>query len=445
MRARHVAAVVLSSALASCSFGHTSHRARQEQSRRDTDLQMTSGSTTTAVSAEPVGPSATAVPTILASPSKAPGRTTATSRVATAGPRVSASTLVSTPAFGATVTSSTRPPAVTSPPTTVIDAGPAPAAGHGAMAMALGEGSVWVRTWTYQNRSATVTTLVRVDPATGHRVAVIPINTDTQGSVVVAGGFVWLDDTFKNQFIRVDARTNSVADTITIPAPFDTNGCRMSQGSAVVGAGSVWINSSCGAIARIDARTGKATMLDISGDVSDPKKVALKTFGTSAMWLSNSMDGIIELDPATNKVVSHIPLNSLNAMWAPQRILTATPGQLWVIASDAGPGATGNRVGVFRVDESARTATGLRSASKFDFGDLLTADGTVLWVSYNGRLRSTDAATGTVNAEYPDMPSCLPTMQLTAGAAWCGSYFDPLVIRLSLSDGAAPRVAVGAY
>src|SRR5262249_25945749 len=146
------------------------------------------------------------------------------------------------------------------PTPVVIDVGPPPARGHGSAAVAVGEGSVWVRTGPYGPPSTPFTTLVRIDVATGHRLAVIPVDIDSYGGLAVGEGWVWLNDLGKNRIVRIDTRPASVVESIALTLPANATGCSLFSPSVpLIGEGSVWVKGSCGAIARIDPTTGKVT------------------------------------------------------------------------------------------------------------------------------------------------------------------------------------------
>jgi hypothetical protein len=182
--------------------------------------------------------------------------------------------------------------------------------------------------------------------------------------------------------------------------------------------------------------------LDVRGDVRDTRYIGLGTFGAAGLWITDDSDGVALIDPATNRVVSHVPLTGLNNTWAAQQIVNGPPGQLWVLASDGGAGSLGSRTAVFRLDEATRTAQGLRSSSRLEFGDFLTGDGNTLWVRHNFRLRGIDAASGITTADLSDIPNCIPPAPITAGALWCGSV-DPNVFRFGLTDGSVWEVRIG--
>jgi streptogramin lyase len=274
---------------------------------------------------------------------------------------------------------------------------------------------------------------------------VIPLDINSYGGVVTANGWVWLDDGAKDRIVRVDSRSPSVIESIPLSLPFDAASCpqgRFLPSAPLVGAGSVWVQGACGAIARIDATTGKVTaMVDTRGDARDNRYVGIRAYGSDGMWVSKSGAGVAPLDPATNRIGSYLPLTGLNGTWVTERIVSGGPGRLWVLAND-GAVSAGGQVAVFRIDEAARTLTAVRSGSRFEFGDFLNADGDVFWVRRNSRLRIVDAVSGTVTADVADLPNCIAPVPSTAGAAWCGSI-DPNLYRIGLSDGAIWKIPIG--
>jgi hypothetical protein len=444
--------LVLAVLLASCSFSHSgSHSDRGGQDKGGgTDLNMTGRSTMTTVAADDGA---------VAFPSPSPELTPAV-HVATTAPRVGAATTTkANNAVGSATSSSVAPAAVTvvgsvsdpappvgPPPTVVIDSGPAPVARHGAAGVASGEGSMWVRTGDYGANSPTFTSLVQIDPATGHRLAVTPLDINSYGGVMASNGWVWLDDYGKDQVVRVDSRSQSVIEKTPLSSPFFSPSCAgrfAPQPSLVAGAGSIWVQGGCGAVARIDQTTGKVTtVLDTRTDGRDNRFVKLGVFGNDGLWVSQGSTGVALLDPATNKVGPFTPLTGFNGTWVAQQIVNGVPGQLWVLANDGDGTTNGNHIAVFRIDEATRAVAPMRVVSRFDFGDLLAADGNVFWIRAAARLRSVDAATGKVIADLNDVPNCIPPVPIAAGAAWCGSI-DSYVFRIATGDGATWKVRIG--
>jgi streptogramin lyase len=345
-------------------------------------------------------------------------------------------------------------PATTAPFRTleVIDEGPQPYTRQGGVSFAAADGTLWVRTGARSSTDSQYpTSLVRVDPASGRRLAVIPSDISGYGNVVSGFGSVWMDDWGRGQIVRVDAAT-STTKNIVLPLPSEV--CKCQDGDhfypspPVPGADSMWVRSLSGTIARIDPTTNKVVAHIDLGMRNDRNQAtfAIQRFGTNGLWLSAGTDGLVEIDPTTNTVAKKLPVVAAGIKWTVGAVKGDDNNHLWVIANDA-PTTTAapSRVAVFALDDQSDTVTLLRIASATDFGTMLgMGPGETFWTSNATRLRRVDIATGAVRFDADQSVPCeFAVATPSPDALWCGAIRNNLVSRVVQPDGAIVQVRVG--
>ena len=147
--------------------------------------------------------------------------------------------------------------------------------------VAVGFGSVWV--------GDSVSSIARVDPASGERTNFAVGNSPI--AIAAGEGAVWVVDDSDQTLTRIDpASENAVLDTTTLGG----------QPSAVaVGGGAVWVtNAEHNTVAKIDPGDSSVTGTTRVG--RRPTGVAV---GEDAVWVANSLSGTVSrLDPRTGAV-----------------------------------------------------------------------------------------------------------------------------------------------
>jgi YVTN family beta-propeller protein len=200
--------------------------------------------------------------------------------------------------------------------------------GQGGPGLTFASGSVWV-TNADQRRVA------RVEP--GADPTTIPV--DVSPSAIAAApdaDIVWVAGRTRSGgglLARIDARTNQVAGTFSVPQPpsglavtadggtvwmvttkdrtlrsFDTRTgdpgkpvkLRLAPDQVALGDGAVWVTSSSSdTVLRIDPATSKAKEIRVG---NGPSGIA---FGADRVWVANSQDGTVSaIDPQTNEVAT---------------------------------------------------------------------------------------------------------------------------------------------
>jgi YVTN family beta-propeller protein len=280
-------------------------------------------------------------------------------------------------------------------PQAARQAGTVTLAGAGRIAFAAG--ALWVMT---------PKAVVRVDTATRRITARVPHLFDVTGGS--SGGWitgddraVWVTDSARDQLLRIDARTNTVASAVSVgPAP----------AGVAIGAGAVWVANHHGrSLTKVDPETGGIVATIPVGDQAAPAELGPQSLAyADGVWFvapDSDTFWVERLDAATGRVTAKTevaqPCGELIAegptVWgAPSRCAADNPllqftqggvdrtvarvgppiggvaafGALWVV----GPGK------VLRVDASpAAVVAGVRLATRDGSGIAATPD--ALWVT----------------------------------------------------------------
>jgi hypothetical protein len=221
------------------------------------------------------------------------------------------------------------------------------AVGAELLAVATGEGSVWVLAHFPDDPPRV--RLVRVDPTSNKVMAEIPIGASGE-DLAVGLGSVWVSTYRQGEgalLLRVDASTNEVVAEI-----------RGASAQPVVAHGSVWAVGTAedqppGTVVRVDPATN-----EVSAEIPVPLEPPPFDIvaGVASVWalgLDNyrgpDTPNLVRIDPSTDSVVETIDLDATNTS------IAAGGGYVWVPAwlhefEEVGTGS-GDRPVVARVDE----------------------------------------------------------------------------------------------
>ena len=171
--------------------------------------------------------------------------------------------------------------------------------------ISFGAGSVW----TLNGFSG----IARMSPQ-GRIVSRIELRGVVPDQIAFSAGSLWISDGTNRQLLRLDARTNKVAERITFgqaPSAF------------AIGYDSVWVaDYLANVVWKVNPLLGRVERSVPVGD--RPIAVAV---GDGAVWVAGSYDSTItEIDPMTNSVVRTIRVG-----YEPTRIVVGF-GKLWVTA-----------------------------------------------------------------------------------------------------------------
>jgi YVTN family beta-propeller protein len=140
-------------------------------------------------------------------------------------------------------------------------------------------------------------TLVRVDPATNHVVATIPVGPGL-GNVILQASFVWVIDHGNSAVSNIDPQTNKVIDTFALLP---------STGFLGASPGAVWAASQdSGYLFKIDPQTDQ-----VSAPLFPTEAPAWTAFAVGSLWICNVDSehiGVTRLDPTTKKELAKIDI-----------------------------------------------------------------------------------------------------------------------------------------
>jgi virginiamycin B lyase len=262
-------------------------------------------------------------------------------------------------------------------------------------------GPAWLETgfdsvWLTKIKSKTV---FRIDPATNKVVARIPVGSNPELGIGIGLGFAWVPDTKDRTLTQIDPKTNRVVRVIPVNIPDDT------EGSIGVGEGSVWVltnegGTDSGTLSRIDPVSGHVVA---NVPVKPKSHAAVVAFG--AVWVTSTGAGrVVRVDPATNAVVAEI------AVHAAPRFLAGGEGSIWVLSQSDGTLA--------RIDPATnRVVATINVGVPGEGGDLSIAEHYVWVAAERIPLSQVDPATNKVLRQFAGGRHD-DTMRVGFGAAW---------------------------
>jgi streptogramin lyase len=236
--------------------------------------------------------------------------------------------------------------------------------------------------------------IVEVDPHSGRVIASARI--DRPDAIAVNDRGVYATDFWRNAVRRLDPRTLHLTATLHLKLPFfivtsTSRDNAFLPEQVAVGAGSVWVASDRGALARTDSRLRRLrAMLRLPSDAFQSITTA-----PGSVWLSESLLGLYRVSTKTNRVVARIPTGPASGRLVAVRLLPAGR-RLLAVGEWTNAGTLTNRNGLARLDPAANR---VEAVTPLPPGQLTTAyGGGSLWV---GRVNDTlleqiDPANGTV-------------------------------------------------
>jgi sugar lactone lactonase YvrE len=250
-----------------------------------------------------------------------------------------------------------------------------------------GLGSIWVL--TCQRRCQLPQSsgqLVEVDSGTGRVVRRIAVANPS--AFAIADRSLWVADFWTGRVKRIDPHTGRSIQTIalTLPRPIAASDRRFLPSSMTAGAGTVWVATARGWLAKIDARSGRlASMIRAPFDATGRSVV-----GPHGLWVAESVLGVGHVpDAAARLRVTAIRAGRHNRIAVDE--LAVGHGRVWLyglVSRPANPAAGGyvltERAELVALDEAtARIAHELQ----FPAGPYQIAYG-------SGNLFAADFATG---------------------------------------------------
>jgi YVTN family beta-propeller protein len=144
--------------------------------------------------------------------------------------------------------------------------------------------------WRGRTRSGGL--LARIDARTNQVAGTFSVPHPPSGLAVTADGrTVWLATTKDRTLRSFDTRTGDPGEPVKL---------RLAPDQVALGDGAVWVTSSSSdTVLRIDPATSKAKEIRVG---NGPSGIA---FGADRVWVANGQDGTVEaIDPRTNEVAT---------------------------------------------------------------------------------------------------------------------------------------------
>lgn len=163
--------------------------------------------------------------------------------------------------------------------------------------LAYGDGSVWT---TSEGPASLHGSLLRIDPETSRVVQRIPLPGLTDYShVAVGAGAVWVSDSGKSSVYRIDPSSGTRVATVHVGG---------SPVEIAAGAGGVWVvDDRSGRLDHIDPQSNKVAARIKLPDSAGPVAVA-----GGSVWVIDTIDdqtqALLRIDPRTNRVSGQTPL-----------------------------------------------------------------------------------------------------------------------------------------
>jgi virginiamycin B lyase len=199
--------------------------------------------------------------------------------------------------------------------------------------------------------------IVRLDPKTNTVAAVIPVGKEPCGGLAAAFGSLWVPNCGDKTLSRVDVATNKVVATIPL-GPADT------EGSIAASEDSIWyLTDMKGILTRIDPATNQA----VAEIAVSPGSVAA-VYGEHAIWVTSpGTNTLTRIDPQTNLVTATINVGKT------PRFLAVGEGAVWTLNQGDGT--------VSRVDpKTGKIVATIDCGIPGPGGDIATGEGSV-WVT----------------------------------------------------------------
>src|SRR5689334_23152497 len=241
--------------------------------------------------------------------------------------------------------------------------------------MTFGFGSVWVVNYRPSRVS-------RIEVATNHVTADIPIGRNGCLGIIAALGRVWVPTCGDSVINEIDPARDSIVRRI--PAPIKSG----REGAAAFMDNALWIpdnatDSSSATVVRLDLRSGVVT-----DRVPTAARTDVVVAGYGSIWATSSAENVVfRIDPATKRVVARI------AVGRSPKFMAAGEGAVW--AQNRYDGS------VSRIDPAVnREIARINAWAPTPAGDIAAGGGAV-WLSVNGMpVTRIDPKTNAVTHQY---------------------------------------------
>jgi DNA-binding SARP family transcriptional activator/streptogramin lyase len=178
-----------------------------------------------------------------------------------------------------------------------------------------------------------------VDPQTSSVVGNVVVGRRPVALAVGEGG-VWVANADDSTVARIDPRTRGIVERVRVGTD---------SRDLTIGFGSVWVaDGKNGTVTRVDAKLDKITPIRLGGAPASVAPVSWVAAGAGFVWATYG-NALVQIDPATNQVVSSIPI-------PPPTGLAAGLGAAWVVTDD------------HRLLQVVPTSSGAKPVARTDLG-----------------------------------------------------------------------------
>ena len=216
----------------------------------------------------------------------------------------------------------------------------------------------------------------KLDAKTNTVTETITVGVKPCSGIAYGFGSLWVPNCGDKTVSRVDVKTNRLVATIPV-------GPANSEGGIACSKDAVWLPTTGDKVARINPKTNQ-----VVAEVSVPEGSHTADFGEGAVWVTNSKGKVVtRIDPKTNQVTDTIEVG-------PQpRFLTVGEGFVWTLNQGDGT--------VSKIDPKTRKTVATVVVGIPGTGGEISAGGGAVWVTvFQIPLSRIDAKTNKVTQQF---------------------------------------------
>jgi len=247
--------------------------------------------------------------------------------------------------------------------------------------------------------------VVRLDPKTNKVAETITVGKAPCSGLAIGFDSLWVPNCGDKTLSRVDLKTNQV--TATFPM-----GIGDSEGGLAASPDSIWmLTDKNGTLARIDPSTNK-----VAAEIYVARGSYMAVFGEGAVWVTSTQGNLVtRVDPNTNLVTDTIAVGK-----AP-RFLAVGEGAVWTL--NQGDGS------VSRIDpKTNKVVATIEVGVPGEGGDIATGEGSVWVTSFGFPISRIDPATNKVVQQFVGKGG--DALRVGLGSVWLSNYEAGTVWRI---------------
>ena len=247
--------------------------------------------------------------------------------------------------------------------------------------------------------------VVRIDPKTNKVAETVTVGKAPCSGLAIAFDSLWVPNCGDQTVSRVDLKTNKV--TATFPM-----GIADSEGGLAASPDSIWmLTDKNGTLARIDPATNK-----VAAEIYVAPGSYMAAFGEGAVWITSTAKNLVSrVNPDTNLVTDTIPVGK-----AP-RFLAIGEGAVWTL--NQGDGS------VTRIDfKTNKVVATIEVGVPGEGGDIAAGEGSVWVTSFGFPISRIDPASNKVVQQFVGKGG--DALRVGLGSVWLSNYEAQTVWRI---------------